>query len=485
MDSFYSLFALISVVLYYILAIGISIRVVVKRRVVGVSLAWLLVIYSLPFAGVVAYLLFGELNLGRKRAERAKKMFEPYGEWFKQLEGCEAHQPAKISAAATPIHILCEKQLNIPSLSGNTLTLLTAPDEIMLAMIDDIRAARRTINLEFYIWHPGGLANDVATALIEAAQRGVSVKLLLDSAGSITFFRSEWPATFKKAGIHVVEALAVSPWRMFLRRMDLRQHRKIVVIDNEIGYTGSMNLVDPHYFKANAGVGQWVDIMVRITGPNVAVLNAIQSWDWEVETGERTLPDIPQCSIEPSRADYDAIQTIPSGPGMPAAIIHEVLSLAIYQARRSITITTPYFVPSEALHHAILNAAQRGVQVDIILPKHNDSIMVRWASQSFFHELMRAGVTIHQFDGGLLHTKSVVIDKKHCLIGTVNLDMRSLWLNFEVTLAIDDREFTHQMNWLQQNYIEQSVPVDQAEWKNRTLFDRFREHFFYLFSPLL
>ncbi|WP_087019764.1 cardiolipin synthase [Thaumasiovibrio subtropicus] len=484
MANFYSVLALISVVLYYILAIGISIRVVVKRRVVGVSLAWLMVIYSLPFVGVAAYLMFGELNLGRKRAERADRMFEPYGEWFRALDACEAHQPTKISREALPIHQLCEQQLNIPSLSGNTLSLLTAPDEIMLAMIEDIEKAKHTIHLEFYIWHPGGLANDVGKALLDAAARGVKIKLLLDSAGSLTFFRSAWPKTFKAAGIEVVEALAVSPWRMFLRRMDLRQHRKIVVIDNKVGYTGSMNLVDPRYFKADAGVGHWVDIMVRITGPNVAVLNAIQAWDWEVETGKRALPPIPQCGLEKTN-EYDAIMTIPSGPGMPDAIIHKVLSLAIYQARDSITITTPYFVPSEALHYALLNAAQRGVEVNIILPKHNDSIMVRWASRSFFHDLLSAGVTIHQFDGGLLHTKSVVIDKKHCLIGTVNLDMRSLWLNFELTLAIDDREFTKQMIWLQQKYIDESETVDQARWQLRTVKDRFLEHFFYLFSPLL
>nr|WP_086939597.1 cardiolipin synthase [Thaumasiovibrio occultus] len=485
MQNIYSLLALIGLFLYYALAIGISIRVVVKRRVVGVSMAWMMIIYVLPFVGVAAYLLFGELNLGRKRADRAKQMFEPYGEWFKSLHQCAAHQPSRISDEALPIHTLCEKQLRIPSLSGNTMSLFTAPDEIMLAIIDDINKAKDFIHLEFYIWHPGGMANDVAFALIQAADRGVKIRILLDSAGSRSFFKSDWPITLAKHDIEVVEALSVSAWRMFLRRMDLRQHRKIVVIDNTIAYTGSMNMVDPRFFKTDAGVGQWVDIMVRTTGPNVAVLNAIQAWDWEVETGERLLPQIPECRLEPERHDFDAIQTIPSGPGMPPYIIHQVLSLAIYQARESITITTPYFVPSEALHHALINAGERGVTVNIILPKRNDSLMVEYASRSFYHELLQAGVNIYQFDGGLLHTKSVVIDEKYSLIGTVNLDMRSLWLNFEVTLAVDDREFTEQMIWLQRDYMRQSELVCFSRWKNRTVFERAREHFFYLFSPLL
>ncbi|WP_413110439.1 cardiolipin synthase [Thaumasiovibrio sp. DFM-14] len=485
MDNLYSFLAWLSIIVYYILAVGISIRVVVKRRVVGVSLAWMMVIYIVPFVGIAAYLTFGELNLGRKRAERARQMYQPYANWFSQLDSCEAHQPAMISQAAKPIHLLCENNLNIPSLSGNTLTLLTAPDEIMQSILQDIRAAQHYIHLEFYIWHPGGMANDIGAALIQAARRGVEVKLLLDSAGSHSFFRSDWPKTFRAAGINVVEALAVKAWRMFFRRMDLRQHRKIIVIDNVIAYTGSMNLVDPRHFKTDAGVGQWVDIMVRTTGPNVAVLNAIQAWDWEVETGERCLPAMPECTIGPSLTDYDAIQTIPSGPGMPPDIIHQVLSLAIYQARDSIVITSPYFVPSEALHQALINAAQRGVNVEIILPKHNDSLMVKWASNSFFYELLSAGATIYLFDGGLLHTKSVIIDKKHCLIGTVNLDMRSLWINFEVSLAVDDREFTQQMVWLLESYKTQSETIDYSRWKKRTLFDRAREHFFYLFSPLL
>ncbi|PSW18348.1 cardiolipin synthase [Photobacterium sanctipauli] len=485
MEQFYQILAWVGVFFYWLMIAAVTMRVVFKRRVVGVSLAWLMIIYIIPVGGVVAYLLFGELNLGKKRAERAKEMFQPYADWFQSLNDCPGHQPQLMSEHARPISDLCENRLGIPALSGNTLSLQDSPQKILRSLIEDIHQANLTIDMEFYIWHPGGLADEVATALILAAKRGVEVKVLLDSAGSARFFRSHWPKLMRHSGIKITEALAVTPFRMFLRRLDLRQHRKLVVIDSEIGYTGSMNLVDPAFFKTEAGVGQWVDVMVRVTGPTVAVMNSIQAWDWEVETGDRYLPNLPECAL-PSLADtMDMIQVIPSGPGMPEAIIHQVLLLSIYQAKESVVITTPYFVPSENLLQAMKDAAERGVSVDIVIPDKNDSIMVEWASRSFFTELLNAGVNIHRFHGGLLHTKSVVIDRNHCLIGTVNLDMRSLWLNFEVTLAVDDPEFTQQLNWLQQEYIKDSTLVNRSEWEKRHITNKLIEQFFYMFSPLL
>ena len=273
-------------------------------------------------------------------------------------------------------------------------------------------------------------------------------------------------------------------WRIFLRRLDLRQHRKIIVIDDKIGYTGSMNLVDPAFFKQESGVGQWIDMMVRVTGPTVNVLSAIHCWDWEVETGSRSLPQLPECQLDPNEPQHP-VQVVPSGPGMPEHLISQVLTLAINQANQSVRITTPYFVPSADLLETLKMTAQRGITVELIIPHKNDSLMVQWASRAFYAELMEAGVEIYEFYGGLLHTKSVVIDQQFCLVGTVNMDMRSLWLNFELTLAIDDEAFTKEMYWLQQNYMETSHQVKLEEWKKRSLYSRFLERTYYLFNPLL
>ncbi|KHT52724.1 cardiolipin synthase [Vibrio sinaloensis] len=484
MDKFYHFLTLAGIVFYWILVAGVTIRVVLKRRAVSVSLAWLMIIYIIPIVGVACYFLFGELNLGRKRAERAKLMFAPFEQWFSSLNECHAHAPESFGRHIYRIDELCNNRLGLPALSGNTLSLQSSPNEILHSVIQDIETAKSSIHMVFYIWHPGGLVDAVSTSLIKAAKRGVKVRLLLDSAGSPRFFRSEWYKMMKSAGIEVVQALEVSPWRIFLRRLDLRQHRKIIVIDDNIGYTGSMNMVDPAFFKQSSGVGQWIDIMVRLTGPTVNVLSAIHGWDWEVETGNRRLPKLPECRINPEEPQHP-VQVVPSGPGMPEHLISQVLTLAINQANQSVRITTPYFVPSSDLLETLKMTAQRGIKVELIIPHKNDSIMVQWASRAFYTELMQAGVEIYEFYGGLLHTKSVVIDEQFCLVGTVNMDMRSLWLNFELTLAIDDESFTKEMFWLQNSYMQESHRVSLKQWQKRSLYSRFLERVFYLFNPLL
>ncbi|QFU22909.1 cardiolipin synthase [Shewanella eurypsychrophilus] len=485
MDQVYQLITLLSVLLYWVIIIGITVRVVIRRRSIGVSFAWVMVIYVIPVVGIVAYLLFGEQNIGRTRALRAKEMYQPYADWFSHLFTLRQYQPTMLSEYAQTVGKLCENHLGIPSLADNSLMLKSSPQEILTSIIKDIDSASESIYLEFYIWHPGGMADEVANALINAAQRGIEVRLLLDSAGSYQFFRSQWPKRMQSAGVELARALKVSPLRVLFRRMDLRMHRKIVIIDNMTAYTGSMNLVDPSCFKTNSGVGEWIDVMVRIQGSSVPLLNAIQSWDWEVETNQRFLPKPPICKPHSIDEKLDLVQVIPSGPGMPEEIIHEVLLQSLYQAKHKIVITTPYFVPSENLQVALIAAAHRGICVNIIIPDKNDSLMVEWASRSFFSELLEAGVKIHRFKGGLLHTKSVVIDEAFSLIGTVNLDMRSLWLNFELTLAVDDLKFTQELTSLQQEYIANSSLIDAQQWHKRPVYNRITEQFFYLFSPLL
>lgn len=484
MDKVYHLITLTLIAIYWLLVASVTIRVVTKRTAVSVSLAWLMVIYIFPFLGVICYFLFGELNLGSKRADRAREMFSPFRTWFTQLNDCQAHATETMGAHIYKIDELCNHRMDIPALSGNTLTLDSDPKTTILSIIDDIQKAQTSIQMVFYIWHPAGLVESVSSALIQAAKRGVSVHILLDAAGSRHFFSCSWHKMMKNAGITILPALEVNLLRIFFRRIDLRQHRKIIIIDEKIAYTGSMNMVDPSTFKQDSGVGEWIDVMVRVTGPTVNVLAAIHAWDWEFETGERCFPSLPECSLDPNTAPHP-IQVVPSGPGLPDHLILQVLTLAIHQANESITITTPYFVPSADLLSALQLTAQRGIEVNIIIPYKNDSLMVKWASRSFYGDLLNAGVNIYEFYGGLLHTKSVVIDKKFCLIGTVNIDMRSLWLNFEVTLAIDDADFTKQLYEIQNQYIQQSYKVIYSEWQSRPLYNRVLERIYYLFNPLL
>jgi cardiolipin synthase len=273
---------------------------------------------------------------------------------------------------------------------------------------------------------------------------------------------------------------------MPLVRYDLRLHRKIVVIDGRVAYTGSLNMVDPREFKQDAGVGQWVDAMVRIEGPAVEELQLTFLGDWFVET-DTTLDELRQTgglSPQPARGRC-AVQVMPSGPGDEPDAVEQILISTCYSARHELVLTTPYFVPSEPLSMALVAAARRGVAVTLVIPHHVDSKLVRYASNAFKADLLEAGVEIALFDDGLLHTKSITVDGSHCLFGSVNLDPRSFRLNFEVMLAIYDRESTAALRAVQQGYIERSKPLELEAFRQRPEIERVLESFARLLAPLL
>ncbi|MCW2473790.1 MULTISPECIES: cardiolipin synthase [unclassified Symbiopectobacterium] len=486
MTTFYTLLSWLLVLGYWLLIAGVTLRVLMKRRAVPSAMAWLLVIYILPLVGIIAYLSFGELHLGKRRAERASRMWPSTAKWLRELAEYRQIFATENSEVARSLFQLCERRQGIGGIKGNQLQLLTTFEDTIKGLVRDIDLARSDIEMVFYIWQPGGLVEQVTAALKKAAQRGVTCRILLDSAGSVDFFHSTAPSQMRDAGIEVVEALKVNLFRAFLRRMDLRQHRKVILIDNRIAYTGSMNMVDPRFFKQDAGVGQWVDLMARIEGPITTTMGIIYCCDWEMETGQRLLPPPPDVGLMPFEQERGhTVQVIASGPGYPEDMIHQALLTAVYSARHQLIMTTPYFVPSDDLLHAICTAAQRGVDVSIILPHKNDSVLVGWASRAFFNELFAAGVKIYQFQDGLLHTKSVLVDGQLSLVGTVNLDMRSLWLNFEITLVIDDDGFGSDLACVQEDYIARSRLMDESKWQQRPYWQRIVERLFYFFSPFL
>jgi cardiolipin synthase len=325
----------------------------------------------------------------------------------------------------------------------------------------------------------------VGAALLRAAGRGVTCRVLLDAVGSAKFLKSRLLEQLKTGGVDVAVALPVSAISLFRVRPDLRLHRKIVVIDDTVAYTGSFNLVDPRFFKQGAGVGEWVDAMVRLEGPGVLALNALFRWDWEVETGRDLNFDEKGDSFSVRRPGETDVQLIPSGPGSTGSNVYQPLLMSIYSARREIVVTTPYFVPDEAVSTALLTAAERGVKVTVIIPERNDSRLVHYTCRSYFDDMLAAGIRIYGFGGGLLHTKSVVIDRQLALFGSVNLDVRSFWLDFEVTLGVYNPDFAERLLALHDRYIEKSVLVNLKTWQQRSGRERFVENLARLASPLL
>jgi len=475
------------IIVHAMLIIGVTLRVIMMRLAVGTALAWIFLIFFLPFAGAALYLVLGEKRLGRKRTHRAASLWERYSRWLRALPRLMPDERSGLSPEAAAVSRLPEGILGTPVLPGNRLEIMDAAEPILRSISADIDRARRFCHLEFYIWNAGGTADEVCEALIRAATRGVTCRVLLDAMGSSRFLKSPWIQRLRESGVEIGVALAVGPWRTLIVRFDLRLHRKIVVIDDEIAYTGSFNLVDPRFFKQEAGVGQWVDAMARIEGPAVLSLNAVFMWDWEVETGRdlKALPDPVKMAIDARQGPAACVQVVPSGPGIMGDSSHQLLLMSIYAARKELSMTTPYFVPDEAITAALLSAARRGVDVTLILPAKNDSRLVHYTCRSHFDELLDAGVGIFGFNGGLLHTKSAVIDREISLFGTVNLDIRSFWLDFEVTLCVYDPPFAERLLALQQKYIEDSVAIDPTAWHARPGKERFIENLVRLCSPLL
>jgi cardiolipin synthase len=482
---FFSVFTLLTF-LHVLIIIGVSYRVIQVRLPVATSLAWIILVFFLPLVGAIAYLVLGEKRLGRKFAARTHAIKDRYQSWLQNLPPQILCDPQRLSPEARSLSRLAQTTVNIPALSGNRLQLLDAAEPILNAMVRDIDRATKFCHLEFYIWTEGGLADEVGAALLRAAGRGVTCRVLLDAIGSAGFRKGRLVEQFKTGGIEVAFALPVSSTSVFKVRPDLRLHRKIAVIDGLTGYTGSFNLVDPRFFKQDAGVGEWVDAMVRLEGPGALALNALFRWDWEVETGR----DLDESA---AGGDYAAdlqtgetvVQLIPSGPGITGNSIYQLLLLSIYSAQREIVITTPYFVPDEAVSTALLTAAERGVKVTVIIPEHNDSRLVHYTCRSYFDDMLSAGIRIFGFKGGLLHTKSVVVDRHVALFGSVNLDVRSFWLDFEVTLGVYCPDFAKRLLTLQQRYIDDATLMDLQTWRQRRGSERFFENLARLASPLL
>lgn len=482
---FYGILSTTLFVGYWILTAVVAIRILMKRKPVYYVISWLIVIHLLPVIGLVIYALLGEPRLGRKRALQAKKIWPLTEEWITQLNSRNDIVANKVSDVATPLLTLCKQKNHIGGIKNNLLDLYTTADDSMNKIIEDIDAATSSIDMIFYIWADKGKTIDVAKALIRAVKRGVTCRIILDSVGSNKFFHTKMCKKMRQEGVLIVEALKASLFRSLFRRLDLRQHRKLVIIDDIISYTGSMNMVDPRLFKQNIGIGEWIDIMIRMKGPISLMMKMVFTVDWELETDERLQSTLPTKNFALDDQSGHILHAIASGPGTDENIISQSLLTAVYSARQSIVMTTPYLVPSDELLHAICTAAQRGVDVSIILPSKSDSFMVQWASRAFFSDLLESGIKLYKFYGGLLHTKSVLIDDELSLVGTVNLDMRSLWLNFELTAVIDDNEFGQQLRQLQNSYISQSNLLDIEKWKNRPIWHPIIERLFYFFAPLL
>lgn len=461
---------------------AVMLLVILRRRFTPVvSLAWLAVVFLQPMLGLLLYLLFGDHRLARRRVRRYQQIVQVRrpGE-VAELWASHVIRP-EVEPAQMPVILQAEQITGMPILGGNAVEILTDNSEFIDAMIRDIDRAKHHVHMLFYIFEPDESGRKVARALIDAERRGVECRVLADAAGSRRFWRSDVDRELRAGGIEVHPALPVAPFRRGLERLDLRNHRKLAVIDGTIAYTGSHNVVKPEFGHRRAG--QWNDLSGRFTGPIVGQFQSVFLEDWLFETGKSL--DDPSVYPPLSPVGAMAAQAVPSGPADDAETFQRVLLAAMNVAERKLTITTPYLILDEPTLVAIEMAAARGVEINLVLPDKSDHPLVDLASRAHFEGLLSAGVNIHLHQTGLLHAKTMTVDDTLALLGSSNLDVRSFHLNFELNVLMYGPDITRKLRFAQTRYISESQPLTLDQWRRRSISVRYVHSAAALLGPLL
>jgi cardiolipin synthase A/B len=457
----------------FLLTLDMVIRVLAviyipRNRRPQTALAWLVLIFALPVPGILLFLLFGSRRLPHSRRKKQREINRYI------LERTEAVERAPKDHPWPPwlesIVELNRKLGAMPLVGGNSAVMHTDYVESLESMTEAVHAAKKYVHAEFYI-----LAFDRSTALFfealrQAVDRGVIVRVLMDH---IAVLRSPgYHRTIKKLkriGVQWHVMLPVQPLRGKYQRLDLRNHRKILVVDGTVAYTGSQNMIDRSYNKrSNIRRGlQWKDFMVRFEGPIVAGINALFVTDWYSETDELLDGEAPQPQPGAGPGTIDC-QVVPSGPGFDGENNLRLFNSLVYAATDRVIITSPYFVPDDSMLYAITTAAQSGLDVQLFASEVGDQPVVYHAQRSYYEALLRAGVRIWLYESPtVLHAKHFSIDDEVAVIGSSNMDMRSFSLNLEISVMVRGREFVRQLREVEQSYRDHSRELTLDEWMQR------------------
>lgn len=474
-------FHLIAALIVLALEVAVLIRAMLRpHREPAARLAWVILIVVAPIVGAALYLLLGETRLRRRRVGRAIDEHLP-----RPATDEKAEAELRSSAYSAPFALARAVNRLEPS-GGNSATVTSDSNAAVESMVADIDGAKSTVHICTYIWLDDTNGLRMKEALIRAARRGVAVRALADALGSRRFIASSHWRDMREGRVEVRPALPIgNPLRALLRgRLDLRNHRKSLVVDNRIAWCGSQNLADPE-FRIKPRFAPWFDIMTRWEGPVARQWQFLFVSDWMAEGGEDLSSCICEADSTNDRPGGIIAQAIGTGPTMPYDAMPSCFAELIHSAREELVVTTPYFVPDEQLLYAFLSAARRGVKTVMVFPKRNDSRFVSAASRSYYDDLVESGALVYDFRPGLLHAKTMVVDRKVGLIGSANLDRRSFELNFENNILFADAKLAGEIRALQEKFIAQSDPVTDAEVERFSLIQRLTQNFCGMMSPVL
>lgn len=444
--------------LHIILVIALTLRILWRDDLTPVArLAWFIVVMMFPYVGVVIYWMLGEVNLGEGSNRERQQVIAALHHYAPEVLGAHKNT-ALIPVQHRQAFYYAASVNGFHTTLGNDAELMKDASATHARMIADFNAAIDHIHVIYYIWLDDEIGTNTAYALMRAAKRGVACRAMADALGSRAMIHSGLWQQMEAAGVEVQVTLPVRNIfkTLLFSRIDLRNHRKITVIDGKIAYCGSQNCADPA-FRVEPKYAPWVDIMLRFEGPVVAQTQMLFASDW--------LSERPDTALEDFVFHTDAIengfpaQVFGDGPTERRAATPQLLTTLIGQAQHALTISTPYFVPDYSVLSALCSAAYRGVQVTLIFPKRNNSFVVAATSRSYYRHLLEAGVKIYEFTGGLLHAKTLTIDGMVTLVGSTNIDLRSFDLNYENNILLYDARIHSAVCGRQQEYIQNSEPV--------------------------
>jgi cardiolipin synthase len=435
-----------------------------QRRTPASARAWLLLIFFLPWPGLFLYALIGRAYVPRRRLEQQIRLAELMQSMPWLLRHSSVGREQLTEAARLARHLG-----SFDVVAENGVELLDDYEASLDRLLHDIEHAQHSVHLLYYIFANDSVGRRAAQALEAAARRGVRCRVLMDTIGSRSALKHLGPP-LRAAGVEVIGLLPLRLLRRGRMRLDLRNHRKIAVIDGLVGYVGSQNVVA---CDANRGLRN-EELVARVTGPVVHQLQALLLADRYQETAE---PIGDQSLFPPPLPGGTALaQILPSGPGHQEGNTQAVLVSLIYAARRRVVLTTPYFVPDATLLAAMRTVAARGAEVHLIVSLRSNKPVVQFAQQSYFEDLLSAGVQIHLYDAAFLHAKHASIDHDVAMIGSSNLDIRSFALNSEVSLLVYDSGVVAELSKVQERYIAASEPLTLERWQQRGMVRRWLQN---------
>lgn len=446
-----------------IISVAMVLLILSGKREARSTLIWLLLVVFLPYVGVILYVF-----LGRSRPDYPERKLHP------ALRASPCCEPRK---GDDRLMALTEKISGIARVHADELELLVGGGEKYERLFADVADAKERIVLSYYVFRQDATGFKLLDLLARKAEEGVKVRLLYDGWGAFGLYVSFRLKRYLKRGVIARPfAPVTNPLRM--SRINFRNHRKIVVIDGRIGYTGSTNIGD-EYLGLNRRFASWLDLHARLTGEAATVLEAVFNEDWRIATGE-TLPGYP--APKPGSIE---LHVIPTGPDLTEDRLFPLLFAHLAAAETSIDISTPYLVPNQALVASLSVAARKGARVRLILPKRSNHPMVEAAGRSYYEELLEGGVEIYQTPEAMLHAKALLIDSRWAMLGSANFDNRSFFLNFEVNVALSEPGFVAEIGRCFENWVDKAEKVTMADLKERPVLLKFFDAICRTLSPVL